>query len=135
MKPEHEMENCLPPDPNIFRPQYKIVSVSYPDRCIFELGNVDTKQIFPVWQHPKLMLYANQIRDFGLFPKAWREDQGTIWVNWLNFGGEMFETEIDVFGAFKSSNSPTGGVRFPGILHLNEEWFCEYNIARELRMF
>jgi len=121
------MEYCSPPNPNVNRPQYLVKSVN--NHHIIELINVDTKRVFPIWQHPKLAQYQEQIIDFGLAPYKWEDGDGVIWINTLVFDKAPYNTIIDVHGAFNQ------GIRHSGIIHLDEDWQCLYATAAELGLY
>jgi len=121
------MEYCSPQKSNVYRPQYLVKSVH--NHHIVELMDVDTKKVFPIWQHPKLSQYQEQIIDFGLAPYKWEDGDNVIWINTLVFDVSPYNTIIDVHGAWNE------GIRYSGILHLDEDWQCLYPTAANLGLF
>jgi len=126
-KYENRMEYCNPFDTNEERPQYLIVSAQ--NKHIIELLDVETKKRFPIWQHPKLLPYKEKIIKYGLVPDDWEDGDGVAWINTLVLDVEPYNTVIDVHGAWDN------GKRFTGVLHLDEDWKCLYDMAAKLGMY
>ncbi|MCL2328255.1 MAG: hypothetical protein FWC39_07045 [Bacteroidetes bacterium] len=125
-KPREGMEYCAPRNSNEIAPQYLVVSTK--DRNIMEVMNVETGEKFPIWQHPKLLPYKERIMKHGLTPEMWEDGEGVVWLNTLVFDAPPYDV-IDVVGPFNQ------GVRYSGMLHLNEDWKCTYSMADELGLF
>ena len=124
---ERRMEYCTPLNPDIVKPQYTVISNN--NNHIINLINVDTKEIFPIWKHPKLSSYSEQIINFGLDPDVWEDGDGVVWINTLVFDIEPYNVIIDVHGPWDN------GKRYSGILHLDEDWSCSYEMAGKLGLF
>ena len=124
---ENRMEYCHPSDPNEDRPQYLVVSAH--NKHVIELLDVETKKRFPIWQHPKLLPYKDEIIKFGLIPDDWNDGDGVAWINTLVLDVEPYNAVIDVHGAWDN------GKRYTGILHLDEDWKCLYDMAAKLGMY
>ncbi|MCL2328332.1 MAG: hypothetical protein FWC39_07440 [Bacteroidetes bacterium] len=123
------MEYCTPRNPREVAPQYLVMLAQ--DRHIIEIMNVETKERFPIWQHPKLAPYKERILSYGLTPDVYEDGDGVVWLNTLVFDSPYDDTldVIDVVGPFNQ------GVRYSGMLHLNEDWKCLYSTADELGLF
>ena len=124
---KNRMEYYTPLNPNVIKPQYVVVSNN--QHHIINLMNVDTKEFFPIWKHPKLLPYSEQIINFGLAPDVWEDGNGIVWINTLVFDVAPYDTIIDVHGAWNN------GMRYSGVLHLDEDWFCSYEMAGKLKLF
>jgi len=121
------MEYCAPRNQGEPVPQYLVLMTQ--NRHIIEVMDVETQEKIPVWQHPKLSPYKEQIINYGLIPSVWEEGENVIWLNTLTFDTSPYNEVIDVAGAFNQ------GVRYSGVLHLNEDWKCLYSTATELGLF
>ena len=121
------MEYCTPRNSNEITPQYLVVLAQ--DRNIMEVMNVETGEKFPIWQHPKLLPYKERIMKHGLTPDMWEDGAGVVWINTLAFNAPPYYDVIDVVGPFNQ------GMRYSGMLHLNEDWKCTYSMADELGLF
>jgi len=121
------MEYCTPRNSNEVAPQYLVISAV--DRHIIEVMDVETQKKFPVWKHPKLLKYKDLILHYGLTPDVWEDGKGIVWLNTLAFDIPPYNGVIDVVGAFNQ------GMRYSGMLHLNEDWKCTYPMAEELGVF
>jgi len=121
------MELCTPRNPVEVAPQYLVTRAI--DRHIIEVMNVKTREKFPVWRHPKLSPYRERILNCGLTPHVWEDGEDIVWLNTLVFDLPPYDEIIDVVGAFNQ------GVRYSGMLHLNEDWKCTYATAYELGLF
>ncbi|MCL2328333.1 MAG: hypothetical protein FWC39_07445 [Bacteroidetes bacterium] len=123
------MEYCTPRSQNEIAPQYLVTLAE--DRHIMEVMNCETQERMPIWQHPKLTPYKEQIMSYGLTPDVYEDDEGVVWLNTLAFDAPYDDTldVIDVVGPFNQ------GVRYSGMLHMNEDWKCTYSTADELGLF
>jgi len=123
------MEYCTLRNRDEVAPQY-LVMLSQ-NQHITEIMNVETQEIFPVWQHPKLLPFKERIMQYGLTPDIYEDGNGVVWLNTLVFDNPHCDAldVIDVTGAFNQ------GVRYSGIVHLNEDWKCTYSMANELGLF
>ena len=124
---KNRLEYYPPLNPNVVKPQYAVVSNK--NNHIINLMNVDTKEVFPIWKHPKLSPYSEQIINFGLFPDVWEDGDGSVWINTLVFDVAPYNIIIDVHGAWNN------GMRYSGVLHLDEDWFCSHEMAGKLKLF
>ena len=125
------MEYCDPCDPNVFRPYYVVKTVS--DYHIIEIMDIDTKAVFPIWKHPKLRQYSQEIINCGLSVDNFTyAGDSEFWINTLFFSIPPGDIVIDVHGAF---NDGVQGVRYSGIIHLNEDWICDIETGKKLGLF